>query len=264
LNAKVKTVLDSILEQFKNGDNIPQMVALATFPTANFPMYKWSLLNQLVCYFSGMTDFRGYKQWLEAKRFVKKGETATHILVPWMKKDENPEGVEKTHLAGFITACVFAVEQTSGEDLEYQKLVLPDFPLLDRAKELGISVTAIPGSYDHYGYYSQNKGVIALASPEECVFWHEISHLAQHKILGELKKGQDPLQEISAELSALSIGYILGRDGSKHLGNSYKYIEHYAKELDISPYKACMSVISEVEKILHFLLYPEVVCIPQE
>ena len=54
-------------------------------------MNKWSLLNQLVCYFTGLTDFRGYKQWHEAKRFVKKGEKATHILVPWIKKEKDEE-----------------------------------------------------------------------------------------------------------------------------------------------------------------------------
>lgn len=255
MNTKVQSVLDTILDQFKNSDNIPEAIALITYPTANLPMYKWSLLNRLVCYFTGMTDFRGYRQWEEVKRHVKKGEKATNILVPWIKKDKDGEE-EKSHLAGFITACVFAVEQTEGELLEYQKLELPPFPLIERAKELGVEVTAIPGSYEHYGYYSPTKKVIALASPEEAVFWHEVSHLAQHRLFGELKKGQNPLQEISAELSALSIGYILGKDGSKYLGNSYRYIERYAKEINITPYKAALSVLSEVEKIIHFLLIP--------
>jgi antirestriction protein ArdC len=262
MNDKVKSVLDSILEQFKNGDNIPQMVAIATFPTANFPMYKWSLLNQLVCYFSGMTDFRGYKQWLEAKRFVKKGETATHILVPWMKKDENPEGVEKTHLAGFITACVFAVEQTDGEPLEYQQLELPDFPLMDIARELGVNVATIPGNYDHYGYYSPTKKVIALASPEEAVFFHELTHLADEKVNGKLEIGQNPLQEITAELGALALCQIVGLDGSKHLGNHYRYIESYAKKIDMSPYTALLKVISNTEKILNFLLKEDKCTVP--
>ena len=71
MNAKVKAVLDSILDQFQNG-NIPEMVALSTYPVSILPMNKWSLLNQLVCYITGLTDFRGYKQWLEVKRNVKK------------------------------------------------------------------------------------------------------------------------------------------------------------------------------------------------
>ena len=252
MNAKVKAVLDTILDQFQNG-NIPEIVALSTYPVSILPMNKWSLLNQLVCYFTGLTDFRGYKQWHEVKRFVKKGEKATHILVPWIKKEEEED---KSFLAGFITASVFAVEQTDGEPLDYQKLELPELPLMDRAKELGVNVAAIPGNYDHYGYYSQSKKVIALASPEEAVFFHEICHLADDKITG-IKNGQDPIQEITAELGALVLCQIVGLDGSKHLGNHYRYIESYAKKLEITPYAAVLKVLSRTEKILNFLLKGE-------
>ena len=78
-------------------------------------------------------------------------------------------------MAGFITASVFAVEQTEGEPLDYQQLELPEFPLMDKAKEFGVNVAAIPGNYDHYGYFSAKKKVIALASPEECIFFRVIS-----------------------------------------------------------------------------------------
>ncbi|HAB54763.1 MAG TPA: antirestriction protein, partial [Ignavibacteriales bacterium] len=133
MNAKVKAVLDTILDQFLNG-NIPELVALSTYPVSILPMNKWSLLNQLVCYITGLNDFRGYKQWLEVKRYVKKGEKATNILVPWIRKDKDEQtNEEKSFLAGFITASVFAVEQTDGEPLDYQKLELPPFPLMDRA-----------------------------------------------------------------------------------------------------------------------------------
>lgn len=257
MNSKVKSVLDSILDQFKNSDNIPQMIVLASFPTAYLPMYKWSLLNQLVCYFTGLSDFRGYKQWLEAKRYVKKGETATHILVPWIKKDKDEQtNEEKSYLAGFMTACVFAVEQTDGEPLEYQQIKLPELPLIERAKELGVDVAAIPGNRDSYGYYSPNKKIIALASPEQCVWFHELTHLADDKVNG-IKGGQDPIQEITAELGALALLNILGLDGSKTLGNHYRYIESYAKELDLSPYSAVLKVISNTEKVLNFLLKEE-------
>lgn len=253
MNAKVKAVLDTILDQFQNG-NIPELVALSTYPVSILPMNKWSLLNQLVCYITGLNDFRGYKQWLEVKRYVKKGEKATNILVPWIRKDKDEQtNEEKSFLAGFITASVFAVEQTDGEPLDYQKLELPTFPLMDRAKELGVNVAAIPGGYDHYGYYSQSKKVIALASPEEAVFFHEICHLADDKISG-IQAGQDPIQEITAELGALALCQIVGLDGSKHFGNHYRYIESYAKKLDMTPYCAVLKVLSRTEKILNFLL----------
>ena len=253
MNNKVKAVLDTILDQFQNG-NIPELVALSTYPVSILPMNNWSLLNQLLCYITGLTDFRGYKQWEEVKRHVKKGEKATHILVPWIKKEHDEKTQEdKSVLAGFITASVFAVEQTEGEQLDYQKLELPPFPLMERAKELGVNVAAIPGSYEHYGYYSQNKKVIVLASPEECVFFHEVCHLADDRITG-IKNGQDPIQEIVAELGALALCQIVGLDGSKHFGNNYRYIESYAKKLELTPYGAVLKVLSRTEKILNFLL----------
>jgi len=211
------------------------------------------MLNQLVCYFTGLNDFRGYKQWEEVKRFVKKGEKATHILVPCFKKQTLDSGDEKIELAGFVTGAVFAIEQTDGDPVDYQQITLPKLPLIDRAKELGINVTAIPGNANHYGYYSPSKKVIALASPEECVWLHELTHLADDKVNG-IKGGQDPIQEITAEVGALALANIIGLDGSKHLGNHYRYIERYAKQLEISPYSAVLKVISNTEKILKFLL----------
>jgi hypothetical protein len=264
MNSKVKSVLDSILEQFKNGDNIPQLVALATFPTVNSPMHKWSLMNQLICYISESNDVRGYNQWKEVKRFVKKGAKSVHILVPWMKSKEEDNGDKKSFLAGFMTAPVFRVEDTDGEPLDYQQIELPKFPLMDRIKELGVDITAIPGNYDHYGYYSPSKKVIALASPEFCVLAHEATHLADEKVNGKLELGQNPLQEITAELGALALCQLVGLDGSEHLGNHYRYIESYAKKIDMSPYTALLKVISNTEKILDFLLKEESICIPQE
>ena len=42
---------------------------------------------------------------------------------------------------------VFRFEDTDGKALEYEKLELPDFPLIEKAEEWGISVKAIPGNY---------------------------------------------------------------------------------------------------------------------
>jgi len=49
-------------------------------------------------------------------------------------------------LKGFTCRPVFRLEDTDGEVLDYEKLELPDFPLIERAEEWGISVKAIPGN----------------------------------------------------------------------------------------------------------------------
>ena len=45
MQAKVKQVLNQIVDQFKSGD-IPQAVAYAMFPVADIPSARWSLLNR--------------------------------------------------------------------------------------------------------------------------------------------------------------------------------------------------------------------------
>ncbi|MBI5402510.1 MAG: antirestriction protein [Ignavibacteriae bacterium] len=253
---KVKQILDRVIEQFR-GSDIPEAIAYSMFPIPNIPSAKWSLMNHLIMFFSGTKDARGYRQWHNVNRFVKKGAKSFTILVPYFKKNKNDKGEEVPVLVGFVSGNVFRLEDTDGQTLDYQNIELPKLPLLKRASEWGISVTAIPGNYEHYGYYQPNKKVIALATPEEKTFFHELVHVADEKIKGKLKQGQDPLQEIIAELGAHALCNIVGKDGNKYFGNSYHYIEHYAKDLKITPQTAVLRVVSDVEKILNLILGKE-------
>jgi hypothetical protein len=253
---RVKNVLDSLLEQFKNG-TIPEAIQYAMFPIPDIPAHHWSLLNKLIMYCNQTEDARGYKQWQEAKRQVIKGKTAFDIIVPLFKKEKLKDSEEETFvLKGFRCGCVFRVEDTEGEPLDYQRVNLPQFPLMERAKGLGVSINAIPGNSSHYGYYHPKKGLIALATPEEKTFFHELCHLADHKLKGTIKHGQDPIQEITAELAAQALCRIVGKDGDKHFGNTYQYIEGYAQELKLSPHNAVLRVLTDVDAILHYLLLP--------
>src|SRR3989337_2329397 len=46
------------------------------------PMAEWSLGNQLLALVHGTNDARGFKQWHEVDRQVKKGARALYILGP--------------------------------------------------------------------------------------------------------------------------------------------------------------------------------------
>lgn len=255
---RVRKVLSTILEEFKEGSAIPEAIAYTVFPIPNVPSSSWSLLNHIVMHFAGTKDARGFRQWKNAKRYVKKGAKSFDILVPRFKKvkDEKDE-TEKSILSGFMCAPVFRVEDTDGEPLDYERIKLPELPLLDVAQKWNISVTAVPGNYSYYGYYNPDGNAIALATPEEKTFFHELSHAAHEKILGKLKRGQDPLQEIVAELSAQALCRIVGKDDDKHFGNSYQYISKYAEEMKITPHTAVLKVLSDVEKILAMILGKE-------
>jgi len=252
---RVKQVLDQLLDEFKDGSSIPEAIAYASFPIPNIPSAGWSLLNQLIMFYSGTKDARGFRQWKTAKRYVKKGSHSFDILVPrFSKKKDEETKEEKTILSGFICGNVFRYEDTEGEPLDYEQIELPKLPLLEVAQAWGVSVTAIPGNYEYYGYYALDTKTIALATPEEKTFFHELSHAAHQQVLGKLKRGQDPLQEIVAELSAQALCRIVGKDGDKYFGNSYRYIERYAKQMDITPHTAVLKVISDVERVLGLIL----------
>jgi len=203
-------------------------------------------------FLSDTQDARGFRQWKEVNRHVKKGVKAIHILVPRIVKRENEEGDEEERLAGFMARPVFRKEDTEGETVEYERVKLPNLPLMQKAKKWGISVKPIPGNQSYYGYFSRQKKEIGLPSKEETVFFHELAHAA-HKRLAGTNKSQQWKKEIVAELAAAVICQIVGKT-SKYLGNNHSYITHYAKKANLSPVQGCLKVISDVEKVLGLIL----------
>jgi len=185
---------------------------------------------------------------------VKRGSQSFSILAPrFIKKQSEDEEEIEPVLAGFLAVPVFKVEDTEGAPLDYQNIELPELPLMDLAEEWNISVKAIPGNYRCSGYFSPDRKEIGLASKDESVFFHELAHVAHRKLIGELKKGQNWRQEIVAELAAATLCKIVGKN-SRHLGNSYRYVERYAARANLAPWQACMKVISDTEKVLTLIL----------
>lgn len=257
MNNKVKTVLQSIIEQFKSGD-IPEAIAYSMFPIPDIPSGKWSLLNRTIMFLSGTQDARGFRQWQHSNRFVKKGSKAIYILVPFIKKDDaDGRDDKKPVLKGFGVKPIFRMEDTDGEPLDYQEIELPELPLIEKAKDWGISVKAIPGNYSYYGYFSSSRKEIALATSEESVFFHELAHSAHDIVSSGLKGGQHPLQEIIAELSASALCRMVGKKQTNTLGNSFRYIESYAEQLKMSACSACLKVMSDTEKVLNLIINGE-------
>lgn len=252
MNDKIKNVLNTIIDKFKSGD-IPEAVALASFPIPDTPSAKWSFTNRTLMFLSGTGDARGFRQWKEVNRWVQKGATAIYILVPCFTKKLDESGEEEA-IAYFKPTPVFRFEDTEGETLDHENIKLPALPLIETAESWGISVNAIPGNYRYRGYYSPDRLEIAIATPEEKTFFHELAHAAYEKVKGSLKAGQDPFQEIIAELSAQALCRLVGKRAKETLGNTYAYIERYAKKVNLKPYNACLRVLNETEKVLNTIL----------
>jgi hypothetical protein len=254
MNMKVKQTLDCIIQRFKVGD-IPKAVAFSMFPVAGIPSAKWSKLNRTIMFISGTQDARGFKQWKEIGRTIKKDSQALYILVPNFRKIVDEEtGVEKRILIGFLARPVFKMEDTDGTPLDYQQIELPKLPLVDCAEKWGVSVKAVPGNYSYYGYYSSKRKEIGLATSDEVNFFHELAHCGHEKIVGSLAPGQDPFQEIVAELSAQALCCLVGKNTKVTIGSSYKYIERYAEKLNMSAHSACLRVLRETEQVLMMIL----------
>lgn len=256
MNFKVKAVLEGILERFKSGD-IPQAIAYVTFSTVVIPSNKWSFTNRLIMYIGNTTDARGIRQWNQVGRKVKKGAKAIYILVPRLIKNTSNESLEteRVILKGFLAKPVFRVEDTEGEPLDTGKeMILPDLPLMEKAKEWGISVCATSWDKETYGAYIARSKQIFLATPEEIVFFHELSHAAYDRAVGKLRPGQCWDQEIVAELSAQVLCRIVGKNPQDHLGTSYRYIDRYARAAGLSPLSACLKVLDNVHKVLTLIL----------
>lgn len=172
-------------------------------------------------------------------------------LCPQDKERKNSEGEKEESLVGFLTVPVFKVEDTEGEPLDYEQTGIKEFPLMDKAKEWGLSVSAVGENGRYWGAYNGRE--IKLATKEECVFFHELAHHGHKLVIGELKQGQDWKQEIVAELSAEALCRIVGLK-KETTGNSYRYIESYAKEAGLNPVMACLQVLNETEKVLKLIL----------
>lgn len=253
MNDNVKIVLNMIVEQFKSGQ-IVEPVAYAMFPIANIPSARWSLLNRTLMFLGGTADARGYQQWNKSKRRVIKGAKAIHILVPYMRKVDRANE-EQMAIKGFGLMPVFKFEDTEGEPLAYQQIELPELPLKERAEAWGINVKAVPGNFMFCGYFNSRKKEIGLATPEEKTFFHELAHAAHERYLGAPLKGeQDAIQEIVAELSAAALCRLVGKTHSDSLGNSYLYIERYAKDIQLTVHAACTKVLTDTEKVLALIL----------
>ncbi len=194
------------------------------------PSRSWSLGNKLVMLLHGTADARGYRQWQEAGRYIRKGSKALYILAPMIrhKKIENKDTGKNEDVefpVGFVGVPVFRYEDTEGQPVdEYQPRRIP--PLLDVAEKFGVKVEYCPTVLGEGGSYNLITNIIKLSQENPDTFFHELAHKA-HSTFEDLAPIQDPEQEIVAQLSACVLAKLYGCDVTSF---SWHYIASYAKE----------------------------------
>ncbi|MEK6916004.1 MAG: antirestriction protein [Nanoarchaeota archaeon] len=246
---RINEATNKILEMFKTG-NVPETIAILTHPKIKLPSNNWSLRNRLIMYLQGTQDARGFNMWKEAGRTIKAGSKALYILAPSIIKEESEEKEEKLKLIGFRPIPVFKAENTQGKPLNYENIPLPEFKFLEVAKSWGLRVEGIGFISSYYGAYSSSEKKILMASPEEEVFYHELSH-ASHDRAGLLNKRNIVQKEIVAEFCSAVLCYLVNKKTDR-LGNSYKYLESYCGNKPV--HAEVLNLISDIEKVLNLIL----------
>jgi antirestriction protein ArdC len=252
---KVNEALDRIVKMFTTGD-MPAAVARTVIHAkeTDTPSARWSLSNRILMLLAGTDDARGYRQWQEVGRYVRKGAKAFHILAPrtltvTVTDPETGEERKEQRVVGFIGVPVFRYEDTDGKPLErpdYKPAELP--PLMDVAERFGVRVNWGPFGGRAYGWYRPGINEIQLLSHDVDVFFHELAHAAHNRIR-PLRGGQDPMQEIVAETVAAVLCELYGYRG--YIRGAAEYVASYAKG---NPGKAILKVLAEVEQVLNLIL----------
>lgn len=249
---RAEQAANGIVTAFKQPDSLP--VALAPMfirRRDDVPCRRWSWGNQLIAALHGHADARGFKQWQAVGRNVRKGERAFYILAPVTRKveRERADGTKETAVVpvAFKAAAVFGLSQTEGEPLpgDNPELVewVDSLPLVDVARSWGLAVETFDGRRAHYlgAYVPESR--ITLGVQNLATWAHELTHAADDRCVGGLKRGQDVSQEIVAELGASVLLRLLGEDHEADLGGCWEYVSAYAERANVEPVAACLRLL---------------------
>ena len=256
----IQSAITTLLAMFASG-NFPAQVAMTVICKQagdHIPSDSWSLGNRLLMSSQGTNDARGFWQWNEVGRHVKKGSKAIHIFAPLTKKivekdEATGEETARIIVVGFRPIPVFRLEDTEGEPLPTFNYTPKQYPpFFDVAEKLGVKVEYKALRSDYYGRYTTTTRSIELDSHDVVVFYHELSH-AVNDTFFDLRKCEKAKKEIVAELAALVLCEISGVSGYQWQG--YKYISAYcADSKPETVLKKMMGVLNDVEKIVSIIL----------
>ena len=262
---QTRAALDLVVNAFKTGD-VPKAIANAFLLDASgIPMAEWSRRNRALAVIQAMAlksaryDARSYNAWKRVGRTVKKGEKSIKIFKPWtIKKTDEETGEERYIVIGFVPHSVFDYSQTEGEELpEYEAAnrTIEEMPLVNVARNFGLEVSpGITQFLGAAGYFDNNQDRVAMGVANVSTFLHELVHAAEAKSGIKMVPGQDPAQEITAEVGGAVLATILGMEYEADLGGAYEYVERYAKQVDAEPHKAVLDLTTRIINVVEFIL----------
>lgn len=262
-------VCNRIIEQFETG-NLPEALApIFVNRSDNVPSSAWSWGNRFIQAIHGTADSRGFRQWESAGRKVSKGAKAIYILGPCIAKkteqNEQGETVERTIIYGFKSIPVFPIEATEVADPKKWEAAggvdvaeesrLERLPLREVAEAWGLKITSYNGKQGKsLGYYKPGWG-IALGVENLATWAHELTHAADDR-LGTIRRlsGQDPENEIVAELGGAVLLKLIGEDHQADIGGAWDYVKSYAGADKGKALRKCMKLIDRICSCVNLIL----------
>ena len=244
----IKSAVSKLMTMFQSG-SFPAQLATTIIrrnEADEIPSDSWNIGNRILMSAQNTSDARGYNQWLEVKRQVKKGSKAIYIFAPLTKRMTETDA----ETGEFRPLPVFRYEDTEGEplpDYDYKPKTYP--PFFDVAEKLGVSVEYRPMRANFLGRYSASTTSIQLCSQDAHVYYHELAH-AIHNTFVDLKTYDTDKAEIVAEFSSCVLCELTNIRGYET--QSYDYIRHYCDD-ETKPegvLKEILGVLNDVEKIV--------------
>jgi len=243
-----------IMDLFQSGDVPAALAPIFIRRHENTPCRAWSWSNQLLVALYGHDDARGFRQWEEVGRHVKKGERGFPILIPChvKRQEENQETGQKEErmvLVGFKHCIVFGYGQTEGEELpgnEWARQFIDALPLIDVVKRWGLTVQTYNGStrapLGKYRFSTGNRA-IALGVENLATWAHELMHAADDRLGNLTEHGQHWRSETVAELGGAILLTCLGLEKDAAAGGCGEYVQAYARDAGLEPATACQRVL---------------------
>ncbi|MFT9493855.1 MULTISPECIES: ArdC-like ssDNA-binding domain-containing protein [Bacillota] len=235
---KVQELVSILEEGVKNFTYSPDEFKALLEMKALMPNYSFRNIMVAKAQYPNASFIASFKRWNELGRKVKKGSKSIKIFKPNFKKVENDDGEEETKLVGFLTVPVFAYEQTEGEPLPIDKILIkldgdcPEARQILHCAEQIAKDDGCPISYGDArganGFYepASHRIVVSdsLSINHRCkTLVHELVHSKVHRYDTKSSASE---KEVVAEGSAFVVCSYFGLDTSDY---SFRYVNSWSK-----------------------------------
>ena len=251
-------VAASLLDAWREG-RIPGALANVFLHRRAYdcPAAAWSWRNRLITALHGHYDARGFRQWQQVGRCVRKGEKAFYILGPRtvrLKEDRPEQDLEAgdSIMVGVVAIPVFGLSQTDGAPVPEdpgaaeEAAFLASLPFLEVAKVWGLSITTFSASAGgKLGSFSPAYRTIALGVKNLATWAHELIHAADNRC-SPLLPGQQLDQEVVAEMGAAVLLECVGETVESDRGGAWRYISGYCAKHKADPLATCEELLARV------------------